>query len=120
MTSQPNNIAAGSVGDTPVGIIAGAGRFPFLVAEGAKREGRSVVIVGLRGLADPDLQSLADVFRWFGLGRLGGWIRFLRRHRVHHAVMSPWTRRYASEAARAPCPAPREPSACGPRGACRS
>ncbi len=93
MTHQPNNIVAGSFGKTPVGIIAGAGRFPFLVAEGARRQGRSVVIIGLRGLADPELQALADVFRWFGIGRLGGWIRFLRRHRVCHAVMAGWVRK---------------------------
>ncbi|MCH7700127.1 MAG: UDP-2,3-diacylglucosamine diphosphatase LpxI [Planctomycetes bacterium] len=93
MTSQPNNIVAGSLRETPVGIIAGAGGFPFLVAEGARRQGRSVVIIGLRGLADPDLQSLADVFRWFGIGRLGGWIRFLRRHRVNQAVMAGWVRK---------------------------
>ena len=81
-------IGSPSAGRVPVGIIAGAGRFPFLVAEGARRQGRSVVMVGLRGLADPQLQSLADVFRWFGIGRLGGWIRFMRRHRVAEAVMA--------------------------------
>ena len=93
MTSQPNNIVAGSFGETPVGIIAGAGGFPFLVAEGARRQGRSVVIIGLRGLADPELQARADVFRWFGIGRLGGWIRFLRRHRVRQAVLAGWVRK---------------------------
>lgn len=93
MTDRRTITAAGSLDDTPVGIIAGAGRFPFLVADGARRQGRSVVIIGLRGLADPDLQSLADVFGWFGIGRLGGWIRFLRRHRVRQAIMAGWVRK---------------------------
>jgi len=68
----------------PLGIIAGAGRFPFMVAEGA----RPVVIVGLKGLADPALKEYADRFRWSGVVRLGKWIRFFRRFRVHEAIMA--------------------------------
>lgn len=93
MTHEPTNRVVASNDETPVGIIAGAGRFPFLVAEGARKQGRSVVIVGLRGLADPQLQALADVYRWYGMGRLGGWIRFLRRHGVRQVVMAGWVRK---------------------------
>jgi DUF1009 family protein len=71
-----------------LGIIAGAGRFPFLVAEGARRAGRPVVIIGLKGLADPQLRQWADRFYWSGVVRLGGWIRIFRRCRVHEAIMA--------------------------------
>lgn len=74
--------------DNPLGIIAGAGRFPFLVAEGARRAGRPVVIVGLRGLADHALRDLADRFYWSGVVRLGRWIRIFRRWNVHEAIMA--------------------------------
>ncbi len=74
--------------DNPLGIIAGAGRFPFLVAEGARRAGRSVVVVGLRGLADPALRTCADRFHWSGVVRLGRWIRIFRRSNVREAVMA--------------------------------
>ena len=67
---------------TRLGLIAGAGRFPILVAEGARRAGLEVVIVGLRGLASPDLRALADKFYWSGVARLGGWIRIFRREAV--------------------------------------
>lgn len=73
---------------TPLGIIAGAGRFPFLVAEGAKRAGRPVVIVGLRGLASPDLKACADRFYWSGIVRLGRWIRVFRKTGVQEAIMA--------------------------------
>ena len=73
---------------SPLGIIAGAGRFPFLVAEGARAAGRPVVIVALRGLADPALRGLADRFSWSGIVRLGRWIRVFRRHGVHEAIMA--------------------------------
>jgi DUF1009 family protein len=74
--------------DNPIGIIAGSGRFPFLVAEGARNAGRSVVIVALRGLAKPDLRYYADVFHWSGVVRLGRWIRLFRRFNVHEAIMA--------------------------------
>lgn len=73
---------------SPLGIIAGYGRFPFLVAEGARRAGRPVVIVGLRGLASPELRDHADRFCWSGVVRLGRWIRVFRRAGVHEAVMA--------------------------------
>lgn len=37
----------------PVGLIAGAGRFPFAVAEKARSVGLPVVCVGMIGMADP-------------------------------------------------------------------
>lgn len=74
--------------DNPVGIIAGAGRFPFLVAEGARAAGRPVVIVGLRGLADPGLAAYADRFHWSGIVRLGRWIRLFNRAGVREAIMA--------------------------------
>jgi hypothetical protein len=70
------------------GLIAGAGRFPFLVAEGARQAGLEVVIVGLRGLASPELAGLADRFYWSGVVRLGRWLRIFRKERVTRAVMA--------------------------------
>ncbi|UCD27882.1 MAG: UDP-2,3-diacylglucosamine diphosphatase LpxI [Planctomycetota bacterium] len=74
--------------ENPLGIIAGAGRFPFLVAEGDRRAGRPVVVVGLRGLADPALPQSADRFYWSGVVRLGRWIRIFRRSNVTEAIMA--------------------------------
>jgi len=71
----------------PVGLIAGQGRMPFLVAEGIRRAGRQVVALGLRGYADPALKDLADEFRWIHLTRLSGWIRRFRKFSVSRAVM---------------------------------
>ncbi len=76
------------VQSAPLGIIAGYGRFPFLVAEGARRAGRPVVIIGLRGLASPELRRLADDFCWSGVVRLGRWIRVFKRTGVHEAIMA--------------------------------
>jgi hypothetical protein len=73
---------------TRLGIIAGSGKFPFLVAEGAKRAGCHLTIVALRDLAEPELAPLADVFRWAGLARLGRWIRILKRQGTTQVILA--------------------------------
>ena len=71
-----------------LGIIAGAGRFPFMVVEDAKRAGCHVTVIGLRGFADAGLAELADVFRWSGLARVGRWIRILKRNGIGTAILA--------------------------------
>lgn len=71
----------------PVGLIAGAGRLPFMVAEGVRRAGRRLAVVGFRGSVDLALQSLADRFSVAGPTRLETVIRLLRRWSVRQAVM---------------------------------
>jgi len=71
----------------PVGLIAGSGRLPFLVAQGVKKLGRPLIVVGLAGNASPRLQDMADEFVWAGITRPGKWISSLRRHDVHETVM---------------------------------
>ena len=71
----------------PVGLIAGSGRLPFLVAEGVRKSRRPLIVVGLRGATSPRLKDMADDFVWSGLTRLGGWIGAFRGRGVHEAVM---------------------------------
>jgi len=71
----------------PVGIIAGSGRLPFLVAVGIRGAGRPVTMIALRGLASRRLAGQADAFTWSGLTRLGKWVSFFRRNGVSEAVL---------------------------------
>ena len=75
------------VGTDPIGLIAGSGRMPFLVAEGMRQAGRRVVVMAFRGSADPALKNLADEFVRVGVVRLGGWIRTMKRRGIREAVM---------------------------------
>ncbi len=78
-----------TIHDNPgvVGLIAGGGRLPFLVAAGARKQGLHVICVGLAGYVDEPLANEVDVFYHVGVARPGGWIRRLRRHRVTQAIM---------------------------------
>ena len=71
----------------PVGLIAGAGRAPFLVAAGILGSGRRLTVVALKGFASPRLAGLADDFTYAGLARVGQWIRYLRKEGVREAVL---------------------------------
>ena len=72
---------------TPLGLIAGEGIFPVLVARGARAAGRKVVCVGLAGSAWPQLRAECDEFHWVGVSRLGRWIRWLQAGGCSEAIM---------------------------------
>ncbi|HEX8521450.1 MAG TPA: UDP-2,3-diacylglucosamine diphosphatase LpxI [Tepidisphaeraceae bacterium] len=71
----------------PLGLIAGEGVFPFLVAKGARRAGREVICVALAGSASPELEQECDRFHWVSVVRLSGWIRRLRAGGCSEAIM---------------------------------
>lgn len=81
-------IGRGPTAQRPVGLVAGWGRFPVLVAESLARSHQPVVCVALRGLADPALESICDDVRWLGVGKLGGQMRYFRRHGVSGVTMA--------------------------------
>jgi UDP-2,3-diacylglucosamine hydrolase len=69
-------------------IIAGWGRFPFLVAESAKKLGHRTVVLGLEGEADPELARHVDAFHPVGLIQLGKMARLIRKESATLAVMA--------------------------------
>jgi UDP-2,3-diacylglucosamine hydrolase len=71
-----------------LGLIAGNGRFPFLVLEGAKRAGVSVAVAAIREEADPEIEALADRLTWVGIGQLGKMLRFFKAEGVDRAIMA--------------------------------
>jgi DUF1009 family protein len=74
-------------GKDVLGLIAGEGRLPFLVAAGAKQAGLRVVCVGLTEDVGHSLADQVDVFYRVAIARPGSWIRKLRRHSVSRTIM---------------------------------
>ena len=74
------------------GLIAGNGRFPFLVLEGARRAGASLAVVAIREETDPTIERAAEAADgsviWVGIGQLGKMIRFFKQEGVHEAMMA--------------------------------
>ena len=71
----------------PLGLIAGEGVFPVLVARGARAAGRRVVCCALAGSAWPELADEVDRFSVVGITRLGQWIRVLKGAGCREAIM---------------------------------
>ena len=72
----------------PLAVIAGSGQFPFHVARGAKRQGRSVIALGIQGWVDPALRQEVERFEPVDAGQLGRLIERLKSHGVQQAVMA--------------------------------
>ena len=70
-----------------LGLIAGEGRLPFIVAAGAKKAGLKVICVGLAGAVEHNIVNEVDVFYRVAIARPGGWIRKLRKHNVTRTIM---------------------------------
>ncbi len=70
------------------GLIAGNGRFPFLVAEGARKQGCALSVVAIKEETDPEIESVAGDVRWVGVGKLGKMIAYFREQGVSKAMMA--------------------------------
>jgi DUF1009 family protein len=86
-TCSPTERAA-TVPTTPIGLLAGSGRFPVYFADKARALGLAVVCVGIRHEASPELAKLASRFYWSGVARLGRVIRCFQREGVKRVVMA--------------------------------
>jgi DUF1009 family protein len=76
-----------------LGLIAGNGRFPFLVLDAARAAGHDVSVIAIKEEAFPDLAEQAArppaaAFNWVGLGQLGTCIKLLKGAGVTQAVMA--------------------------------
>jgi hypothetical protein len=75
-----------------IGLIAGNGRFPFLVLQGARSLGHEVTVVAVKEEAFPDLEQAArDAhadLHWVSLGHLGTCIKILKTAGARQAVMA--------------------------------
>src|SRR2546421_8802786 len=71
-----------------LGLIAGNGKFPFLVIEGARRAGATVAVAAIREETDPEIERLTDRMTWVGIGQLGKLLRFFKDEGVEKAIMA--------------------------------
>lgn len=77
----------------PLGLIAGNGRFPFLVLDAARAQGYEVTVIAVKeeafpGLADAAAREPRAALHWISLGQLGTCIRILQEAGVRRAVMA--------------------------------
>jgi DUF1009 family protein len=72
-----------------LGIIAGNGRFPFLVLDAARAQGYEVVVAAIKEETSPEIESRgASAVHWLSLGELSKLIEIFQREGVTRAVMA--------------------------------
>ena len=70
-----------------LGLIAGGGKLPLLVAQGMREAGLRVIGIGLRDHHDPGLAAMCDQFAVHGVLRISRWIKTLRRAGTREVVI---------------------------------
>jgi UDP-2,3-diacylglucosamine hydrolase len=76
-----------------LGLIAGNGRFPFLLLDAARAEGHSVVVAAIKEETDPEIDARAATdsavtVHWLSLGELSKLIETFQKASVTKAVMA--------------------------------
>jgi DUF1009 family protein len=72
-----------------LGIIAGNGVYPRLLADAAREDGvKKIIAAAFSGETDPALAERVDVIEWMRVGQLNRLLKFFSEHKVHHAIMA--------------------------------
>lgn len=70
------------------GLIAGNGRFPFLVIEAAKKQGALLAVVAINEETEKEIEKLVETVVWVGIGQLGKMIAFFKKEGVTKVMMA--------------------------------
>jgi UDP-2,3-diacylglucosamine hydrolase len=72
-----------------LGIIAGNGVYPRLLADAARKAGvKKIIAAAFTGETDPVLSQHVDVIEWMRVGQLNRLLKFFNEHKVHHGIMA--------------------------------
>jgi DUF1009 family protein len=73
----------------PLGIIAGNGIYPFLVARAARQKGVSAIhVAAFENETQPQLADSADSIDWMRVGQLGRLLKYFEKAGVRRAIMA--------------------------------
>jgi len=95
-TTSDTGQGGGGEGGAPagkLGLIAGNGRFPFLLLDAARAHGLAVVVAAIQEEADPEMNARAAAdpavrVHWLSLGELSKLIEIFQAQGVARAVMA--------------------------------
>jgi UDP-2,3-diacylglucosamine hydrolase len=72
-----------------LGIIAGNGVYPRLLADAARKAGvKKIIAAAFANETDPVLPQHVDVIEWMRVGQLNRLLKFFNEHKVHYGIMA--------------------------------
>jgi UDP-2,3-diacylglucosamine hydrolase len=76
------------VSSSKYGLIAGNGKFPFLVLDAARSQGIEMVVAAIKEETFPEIEQHANTVYWMSLGQLGKLIKAFKAEGVNQAIMA--------------------------------
>ncbi len=70
------------------GLIAGNGKFPFMVLDSAHERNLDMIVAAIKEETSPEIESCGYPVHWLGLGQLGKLVRLFRQAGVSKAIMA--------------------------------
>ena len=72
-----------------LGIIAGNGVYPRLLAEAARKAGvKKIIAAAFTNETDPGITQHVHLIEWMRVGQLNRLLKFFNQNKVHHAIMA--------------------------------
>ncbi len=72
-----------------LGIIAGSGVYPLILADAARVAGvKKIVVAAFTDETSPEISNRADEIEWLRVGQLGRLLNFFRDASLRHAIMA--------------------------------
>jgi UDP-2,3-diacylglucosamine hydrolase len=72
-----------------LGIIAGNGVYPRLLADAARKAGvKRIIAAAFTGETDPSLEQHVHLSEWIRVGQLSRLLKFFREQKINHAIMA--------------------------------
>ena len=83
-----SNFQKRAAGAGRIGLVAGWGRYPVVLADSLKKLGYQVYCVAIKDHADPALRQIVDHSCEMGVAKLGGHMRYFRRHGISQVALA--------------------------------
>ena len=77
-----------SSSNSPIGLVAGKGKFPLVFAQEARKNGRDLVVIALKEEMDEDLSPYAKSVHTISVGKLDSIIQALKKENVKEVAMA--------------------------------
>ncbi|MDP2912065.1 MAG: UDP-2,3-diacylglucosamine diphosphatase LpxI [Candidatus Omnitrophota bacterium] len=71
-----------------IGLIAGNGRFPIILAESARKKGVEIIAIGINEETSKELEKFVNKIYWLGAGELENLLKILKQENIRSIVMA--------------------------------
>lgn len=83
MTTNKKNLFQGEI----VGILAGSGKLPVILAKEIKNRGKSIFAVGIKDITSEELKNFVDQFNWIEIEQIDKYFNFFSDKNIKQLII---------------------------------